>query len=153
MLRGLPSSNGVLFGVKVSEAATKPMSGVAPAKRSGAGEGAETQYELDYRIDAGDLTWTQSNGKASIDIHLLMSAYDVKNKLLVQVDRPLQLEYTAEQYAQRSKGIEVKQRVALPQGVPLFLRLGVLDSRSRHVGTVEIPTGRLQFVATSQAKP
>lgn len=143
MARDVPTASQVLFDVRVAPTAdpVKPADavlGTLDAKLAGR---PLVRYDVQYLVPSRQITFAEGPGgtrKCSLAIDL--AAYDVYGKLITGLSQTITSSpLTAEQYRRfLQKPFQPFQQIDLPPG-ETFLRVGVLDSVSDKVGTLELP--------------
>jgi VWFA-related protein len=143
MGRGVPTSSQLLFSVGVEPStapanpADPPVMGTLDPKLQGK---PLVRYVVQYSCPARQITFAAGpagTNKAAVEFDV--AAYDVYGKRITGLSQTFNLQLTAEKYQQFLKmPFRFYQQVDLPPG-EVFLRVGVLDSVSDKVGTLEIP--------------
>lgn len=144
MARGVPASSQVLFSVGVApspdpvQAADSAVAGDLDPKLSGK---PLVRYQVQFSLPSRQITFAENaDGTRRCSLEFDLAAYDVFGKRISSLSqtvspRPL----TAQQYQQMLRTpMRYIQQLDLPPG-EIFLRVGVLDAVSDHVGTLEIP--------------
>lgn len=139
MQRGAPSSSQIVFDVRVAASDQRtPAGNLAGANTAMKNRAA--RYAIDYATDLHSIDLTEaSNGIRQGRLSALVIAYDREGNRLNWVgnDVPISLDQAAwSQYGRY--GFQIHQILDLPVG-DIYLRVGLYDSGSGHVGTVEIP--------------
>lgn len=141
MSRSMPTSEQILFNVKVepsSEPAKPddpPVMGTLDPSLNGK---PLTRYEFSTSISAGRLAYTNGpNGTHNGSVELDISAYDADAKLVTGLSQTITMSLNDTTVANKEP-LNFSQQLDLPAG-QLFVRVGVLDTVSNKVGTLEIP--------------
>ncbi|SFS10641.1 VWFA-related domain-containing protein [Granulicella pectinivorans] len=149
MKRGAPTPTEILFKIRVTP------SGVIdpPAKAEvpvGAGPLAavsrkqQRRYKVDYAVNPEDLHWRVDNGVRDATVEFMMVGYDRDGSVLNSASRTLSLKLTEANYAAAVKGgLQLAQEIAMPAKGDYYLRIGVMDKETNHVGSVEVSTATL----------
>jgi VWFA-related protein len=145
MSRGLPTSQELLFdvGVEPSTAAAKPgdppVMGTLDAKLQGK---PLTRYGFQYVVPAEQIKFTtEPDGTHKGALEFDIAVYDTNDKLLTGLSQTLTMPMSDSTYQQlvNNKGpVRFFQQIDLPPG-QLFIRVGVLDTTTNKVGTLELP--------------
>jgi hypothetical protein len=99
------------------------------------------RYDVQYLVPSRQITFAEGpGGTRKCSLALDIAAYDVYGKLITGLSQTISsAPLTAEQYQKfLQKPFQPFQQIDLPPG-ETFLRVGVLDSVSDKVGTLEIP--------------
>jgi VWFA-related protein len=145
MSRGLPTSQALLFdvGVQPSTQAPKPgdppIMGTLDAKLKGK---RLTRYGFTYVVPGEQISFANGPkgthvGKVEYDI----AVYDADDKLLTGLSQTVTMPLSDATYQQMLKihgPLRFFQQIDLPPG-QLFVRVGVLDTTTNKVGTLELP--------------
>jgi hypothetical protein len=141
MSRSMPTSEQILFNVKVepsSEPAKSddpPVMGTLDARFK---DKPLTRYEFSYSISAGQLVYSNGpNGTHNGSVELDIAAYDADAKLVTGLSQTVTMSLNDTTVANKGP-LNFSQQIDLPPG-QLFLRIGILDTVSNKVGTMEIP--------------
>ena len=139
MRRGVPAATQIAFDVRAVPAGPQP----PPAPIAGQNadlKGPVTRYAIDYAADprAVSLNLTPK-GFHQGQLVIVTAAYDKNGKPLNAVSTTQPIAVGPEAYAKFLRsGIQLHQLIDLPQG-SLYLRSGIYDPGSGHMGTLEIP--------------
>jgi VWFA-related protein len=142
MVRGMPSSTQLLYGVRVLPATPQP---AAMAKRAGYNAkltGSTTRYTADFLIDWKKVQLQPaSDGSHTGKLRIELLAYDRDGKALNWTGQTMGLNFDAKTYTaiQRS-GIPAHLEIDLPSA-DIFLATGIYDLEANRAGTLEIPLG------------
>jgi hypothetical protein len=134
---GLPQLREIGFKVVV-----QPMSEKQDAASGGesAAKGAGTRYSIDFSINLKDLKMAQdAKGIYRGTLVLSAIAYDRYGQVASRDDRVITSEADEDTYAEfESDGVKMHQEIDVPKG-QYWLRTGIYDRGSHHIGTLEIP--------------
>lgn len=139
MRRGVPAASQIGFVVRAVPAGPQP----PPAPIAGQNtnlKGALTRYAIDYAADprAIGLNLTPK-GFHQGQVVIVSAAYDKQGKILNVVSTTQPIAVGPEAYTTfRQSGVQLHQIIDLPKG-ELYLRTGIYDPASGHMGTLEIP--------------
>jgi hypothetical protein len=96
-------------------------------------------YDLLIAIPQNQITYGATPGGHTVNLQFAFDAYDLNGKFLGSHSQNFSFNLTPERYKQFIQApVVFHERIAFLPG-PLFLRVGVLDSVSNRVGTLEIP--------------
>lgn len=140
MGRGAPTSSELQFDVRVepdAKPSTPPVAGTLDPKRK---NDILTRYDFHYLIPAGSVTIADTpDGGHHSALILDVAAYDADGKLVTVISQAATLPVAAEAYRRLpSVTLRCSQQIDLPSG-QMFLRVGILDTASNKIGTLEIP--------------
>jgi len=140
MMRGMPSSTQVLYGVRVVPVSPQP---AADAKRAGKNAkltGPTTRYSVDFMVRWTDVALeTTANGSHRGKIQVGLMAYDHDGNAVNWVGATQGMDLKPEIYAAIQKsGVPVHMEIDLPN-TDVYLETGVYDWSSGKAGTLEVP--------------
>ena len=149
MSRGMTTSQQILFDVGVqpstepAKPSDPPVMGTLDPKLK---DKRLTWYGFEYVVPAEQIKFnpvTDATGamthKGAIEFDI--AVYDSNDKLLTGLSQTLKMPLSDASYQQMVKihsPVRFFQQIDLPQG-QLFVRVGVLDTTSNKVGTLELP--------------
>ena len=145
MSRGLPVAEELLFDVGVEPSTEVPKPGDPPVmgtldprlrnKRL-------TRYGFTYVVPAEQIRFKDGpNGTHTGKIEYDLAVYDTEDKLLTGLSQTITMPLSDNSYQQMLKihgPVRFFQQIDLPSG-QLFVRVGVLDTTTDKVGTLELP--------------
>jgi VWFA-related protein len=152
MSRGAPTPQDLLFKARVLPASAAPENTVAPANTLDATispKGPFRRYAVDYVALPSELTLSlQPDGRREGAIEFLVYVFDVDGRLLNATGKTVSLNLTPATYARMmNSAIECHLEISAPTGVETFLRVGVRDVPSNHLGVIEVPTASVSHLA------
>jgi VWFA-related protein len=143
MGRGVPISGQILFTARVEprsdevNPAGAPVIGVLNPKLEGK---PLRRYVIQYSLPGQQITFNdgpEKTHKGALEFDI--AAYDVYGKVITSLSQSIDLKLPDDRYQQlQRRPFQLEQGLDLPLG-EIFLRLGVLDTVSGKVGTLEIP--------------
>jgi VWFA-related protein len=140
LIRGLPSSTQLLYGVRVVPTTPQPPANAKRAGKNPALTGPTTRYDLDFMVRWQDVkleTTPQGTHRGTIQVALL--AYDRDGKAVNWAGATQGMNLDPNVYAEIQKsGIPVHAEIDLPN-TDVYLETGVYDWGSGKAGTLEIP--------------
>ena len=136
----VPPSTQILFRVTPTMAAPQPDTMAAILGDNQNSKRPVTRISLDWRVDTGLLALTPSaDGVLHGATTLLTIAYDRDGRALNSVSNTLAINVPSAAYPQFvNGGIHYQQKLDIPAQAA-WLRAGILDPVSGHVGTLEVP--------------
>ena len=139
MRRGVPSATQIVFDVRVVPSGPQPPPGPIVGENSTL-KRPVTRYAVDYAADLSAINLNlTSKGFHKGEVLLVAAAYDREGKLLNAISTTQPIALGPEAYAQFSQnGLQIHQVIDLPKG-EVYLRTGIYDPDSGHIGTLEIP--------------
>jgi VWFA-related protein len=139
MHRGVPAATQIVFEARVVPADPQPSAIPVPEHKPPL-KGPLTRYSIDYAIDPRPLDLSPlPNGNRNGTIVLAASTWDPDGKLLTATGVTQSFTVTPLQYHQSGQiGMQFHQTIDVP-AEQVFLRVGVYDPTSGHMGTLEIP--------------
>jgi VWFA-related protein len=139
MNRGVPAATQIVFEARVVPADPQPASIPVPEHKPPL-KGPLTRYDIDYAIGprALDISALPS-GERRGEIVIAVTAWSSDGKALTGNFLTRSFTLTPAQYRESGEsGLQFHQTLDIPSG-SAFLRLGVYDPASGHMGTLEIP--------------
>jgi VWFA-related protein len=156
LIRGLPGSTQLLYGVRVVPANPQPGQNAKRAGKNADLTGPTTRYDLDFMVRWQDVKLEltpQGTHRGTIQIALL--AYDRDGKTVNWAGATQGMNLDANIYSAIQKsGIPVHAEIDLPN-VDVYLETGVYDWGSGKAGTLEVPlqVGTAAVAATHPVSP
>jgi hypothetical protein len=149
MKRGAPTPTEILFKILVTPSlvadppsqANQPKEGLAAVSLH-----AQRRYRIDYAVDPEDIHWDSDHGTRSGIVEFMIVGSDGYGNVINQTERTLPLKLTEQNYAAAARGgLLLTQEIAMPAKGEFYLRVGVLDKITNHIGAVEVSTSTLQL--------
>jgi len=137
---GLPQLREIGYRAMVQPATGKDTNGAKPAAKD-----TEERYSVDFAINLKDLKLAQ-DAKGIYHSTLVFSviAYDRYGQVANRDDRVITMEADEDTYAEfESEGVKEHLEIAVPKG-EYWLRTGIFDRASHHIGTLEIPLAAIR---------
>jgi len=153
MVRGMPSSTQILYGVKVVPADPQPTANAPRAGRNKKLTGATKRYSVDFLIDAKMIHLEPTpKGTHSGQVQVELLAYDHDGKALNWAGGTLRMDLDAATYADTLKsGLKGHAEIDVP-GTDVYLATGVYDAETGKAGTLEVALNADAKPATVAAK-
>jgi VWFA-related protein len=144
--RAQPAPDSEAVDVFADQAAPKQAPAVPPAapattqKKGKSSPAVRQPYDLLLSVPQSQIAYgTAPGGTHTVKLQFAFDAYDLNGKLLGAHAQNVALTLTPERYSVFVKApIVFHEQISFLPG-PLFLRIGILDSTSNKVGTLEIP--------------
>jgi len=139
MVRGMPSSTQILYGVKVVPADPQPASNAPRAGRNKKLTGPTRRYSVDFLIDAKMVHLEPTpKGTHSGEVQVELLAYDHDGKALNWAGGTLRMDLDAATYADTLKsGLKGHAEIDVPV-TDVYLATGVYDLETGKAGTLEV---------------
>jgi VWFA-related protein len=140
---GMPSSEQILYKIRVY-----------PAPAAAAPDAVEkldaTNYKVDFALDTTDLHLEPGpDGLRHGTLNISWVVYDRYGNAVSHEDHLVNLAFKPEVYdAVLKTGVQLHAQLTVPKG-EYWLRTGVFDRGSRHVGTMEIPLSAVKPLETA----
>ena len=133
-----PAATQLLFDAKLEPAKTP--AAPLPIKNKGKPQPPRSPYDLLLAIPQSQITYaTSPGGIRKVRLQFAFDAYDLNGKFLGSHSQNVSLDLPVERFVQFiEEPVYFHEQIAFYPG-PLFLRVGVLDTNSNKVGTLEIP--------------
>jgi VWFA-related protein len=145
MARFAPTATQLLFDIKLTPTTSAPLPTDPPimgfpAPDSNLKSKPLLRYDILYSLPADQLDFaTSPDNIHSASVQFVAVASDVFGKLITSASQTMQLPLTSAEYADfLTHPFQLLQQLDLPPG-ELFLRIGILDTVSNKIGTLEIP--------------
>jgi VWFA-related protein len=139
MRRGVPAATQIAFDVRVVPAGPQPPPAPIAGQNSDL-KGPLTRYAIDYAADPRAISLNRTpKGYHQGQLVIVTAAFDRNGKPLNAVSTTQPIAVGPEAYADfRQNGVQLHQTIDLPKG-ELYLKTGIYDPTSGHMGTLEIP--------------
>ena len=139
MVRGMPSSTQILYGVKVVPADPQPAVNAPRAGRNKKLTGPTRRYSVDFLIDAKMVHLEPTpKGTHSGQVQVELLAYDHDGKALNWAGGTLRMDLDAATYADTLKsGLKGHAEIDVPD-TDVYLATGVYDAETGKAGTLEV---------------
>jgi len=143
MSRSMPTSTQLLFNVKV-EPGTEPPNPTDPAIMGALDPKLKnkslTRYGLLFELPVGQIAFKPgAGGTRSGALTFDVAAYDSEGKMVSSLGQTYQLPLSDIEYREFIQTpFQFFQQIDLPPG-QIFLRIGILDTVSSKLGTLELP--------------
>jgi VWFA-related protein len=136
----VPPSTQILFRLTPTQAAPQPDARAAILGDNPNSRRPVTRFSIDWNVEVDPVVLTPSaDGILHGSTTLLTIAYDRDGKALNSVTNTLSINVPSTEYPRFLKGrIRYRQNLDIP-AQSAWLRAGILDPVSGHVGTLEIP--------------
>jgi len=144
MLRGGPDPTEIIFGVNVRPNSNEPEQAVAPGNRvNPKASGPYRRYTVNFTVSPRDIECAATpDGMHHCVVEFMSYAYDADGMLLNAQSNAIKADIMAPHYATLLRsGIQYRQEISVPVKGESFLRIGVHDVETDHVGAVELPVG------------
>jgi hypothetical protein len=115
---------------------------LAPGNRPGAKtSGPYRRYTVNFTVSPRDIDCAQTpDGMHHCVVEFMTYAYDADGTLLNSQSNAIKADIVAAHYAALlHSGIQYRQEISVPVKGESFLRVGVHDIETDHVGAVELP--------------
>ena len=149
--RGAPAPDDILFKVRVLPASTQTEDKVADGDQTDPIHPIKPpfrRYLIDFASLADGLKITHNaEGRYTGGVEFIALLYDPDGKLLNVVSKDIQFNMTPETYARLRQGLSLRLELSAPVKGESYLRLGVRDLASNHIGAVEVPISAVSKLA------
>ena len=148
---GGPDPVEILFEASILPASDTTETELAPGSQSAPKTtGPYRRYAVYFVADPKAITAAEtSTGKYHIDMQFLSFVYSGEGALVTSIGKRITADLSAEQYnGILHSGVRYKQEVSVPAKGEYFLRVGLEDVTTQHVGALEIGVD-----AVSKMKP
>lgn len=146
MAHGAPAPSEMIFNLRVTpEDGTTDKSGDGGKPNAKLMKPPYRSLTLDTVIDIHNLEMAFNGSTYQGTIEFVALVYDADGEVVNAVTRVGHANLPAERYKQLvANGVGMRQTIDVPAKGDYFLRVGVHDPASNHVGAVEIPVGTLK---------
>jgi VWFA-related protein len=137
---GMPDFDQIAYNVHVTAEDPQPPSGRVWAGVNRDLKGPVTRYRVDFSIPLSELKLTgDTSGTMRGAVQLMLVAYQKNGYPLNLVESKNEFSLKREVYeSARNVNIHARQELDVPAG-DVYLRVGLFEQVSGHVGTIEIP--------------
>ena len=142
MVRGGPDPTQVIFVANVRPSIDATESDVAPGNKTAAKtRGPYRRYTVQFGVNARDLDCPLNpDNTYHCAMEVLIFVYDAEGDLLNSTGGAIRSNISRDRYGSfLQNGIHFHQDVSVPAKVESFIRIGIHDQTSNHVGAVELP--------------
>jgi VWFA-related protein len=163
MARGAPLPQDILFKVRVLPASTTAEDALAPGNDPGSIKpikGPFRRFLVDFAALAGSLTLLpQTDGTYKGAVEFSAYLYDPDCKLLNVTGKTISLNLTADEYAHflegahKGAGVAAHLEISVPVKQESYLRIGIHDLPSNHIGAVEVPVASVSRLPPPPSAP
>jgi VWFA-related protein len=151
MLWGGPDPTEILFRASIAPASTTAETDVAPGNHAEAKAKPPYQrYNITFAADPKDITFTAGpKDTKHVSLEFITFVYNADGALITSKGDKLTADLSADRYAAiRHGGVQFRQEISVPIKGEYFLRVGIHDLATDHVGALELPVS-----AVSHLKP
>jgi hypothetical protein len=151
MQRGAPDPTEIIFAASVRPTSADAEQTLAPGNKGNAKmTGPFRRYSVLYSVALKDENCILSSDHSyHCELEFFTIVYDVDGVMLNQQSNAIRANIPAERYAAvRQSGIQYRQEISAPVKGETYLRIGVHDYTTDHVGALELP-----LVAASKLPP
>ena len=141
MLWGGPDPTQIIFAAGIVPATGQPETSLTDGVRAAPKvSGPWKRYIIKFNADARLVTATvQPDGSRHVDLCFLTYVYDNQGMLITTAEKQISANIPAASYASMLKGgMPYRQEISVPAKGDYFMRLGILDAASNHVGALEL---------------
>jgi VWFA-related protein len=151
LMRGMPNSTQVLYGVRVAPLTPQPAPDAKRAGNNAKLTGPTTRYSVDFMVRWTDLALeTTANGLHRGKIQANLLAYDRDGNAVNWVGMTQGMDLKPEIFAAIQKsGVPVHLEIDLPSSAA-YLETGVYDWSSGKAGTLEVPINSVKLAAVAK---
>ena len=142
MLMGGPDPTEIIFSASVRPTTGQSEPDIAPSNHAESrASGPFKRYTITLHADpAGISALPIAAGGRHLDLGVLTYAYTDKGKLVTSVGSRVALDITEQRYQSiLANGLAYTQEISVPVKGQYFLRVGLHDRASDHVGALEVP--------------
>jgi len=150
MLRGAPDPTEIVFKTRVLPSEGGKEGKLAPdnllSLQAKGVKASYRNYVVDVAADPGGVSFLpQPGGKYKADLQAVVFVYDENGTLVNQTGREMATDLTLDQYKPVfAHGIQFHEVVSVPVEGVYYLRIGLHDINSDHVGAMEAPVAGIQ---------
>ncbi len=157
MAHGAPTPEDILFKVRVLPASTSTEETLAPNNQTDPLKPLKGPYRrmmIDYAAPGGEFNLTatpEGHHTGAVEFSTLL--YDNDGRLLNATGTTVKLNMTPETYARFRKGVAGHLEISVPVKGESFLRIGIRDVSSNHIGVVEVPASAVAKLPPATPPP
>jgi VWFA-related protein len=154
LMHGGPNPTEVVFEANVRPVSTDIEPTAAPDNQLGNKvSGPFRRYQIEFRINPKNLACDQANdGSRSCRMEFLSIVYDNDGVQINAVANGINVRLSPAQYQATLKGhVRYRQLISVPAKGEYFLRVGLRDDFSGHVGALELPVSKVAQLRPLQA--
>ena len=142
MLWGGPDPTEILFRASIASASSATEPAIADGNRAGPkAHGPYKRYTVTFAADPKDIMFlVGKDGNPHLSVEFVTFVYDADGGLINSKGDKLTADISPERYnAMRHGGVQFKQEISVPAKGEYFLRVGIHDVSTDHVGALQIP--------------
>jgi VWFA-related protein len=144
MMRGAPQPTEITLKARVLPASTEPEAELAKDNTlnpSSDVKGPYRRYAIDIAADPSSISIQRApDGNYHALLQFLTYVYDQNGNLLNVESNPVRATYSPTVYRQiLHTGIPYHEEISVPLKGPYFIRIGLHDLATNHIGAVEVP--------------
>ena len=142
LLHGAPTPTEILFDADVRPFSDATEPAVATGNQlSPKTKGPFRRYQVTFQVDPSGITCTEAAGGAHLcRFEFASSVYNADGELLNQQSTGIQATIPADKFrSMMATRLGFHQQISVPTKGEYFLRLGVFNSTSGHLGALELP--------------
>ena len=150
LMRGMPGSTQVLYGVRVVPMSPQPAASAVRAGKNTKLSGPTTRYSVDFMVRWTDVALeTTEKGTHRGKIQASLMAYDRDGNAVNWVGVAQGMDLKPEIFSAIQKsGIPVHLEIDLPNS-DVYLETGVYDWSTGKAGTIEVPINSAKFASAA----
>jgi VWFA-related protein len=157
LLRGMPSSTQLLYGLRVVPVDPQPAAKAPRAGKNTKLTGPTKRYSVDFMIRWTDVQLqSTADGKHNGKLQIELLAYDREGNALNWVGGTQAMNLAPDLFAaMQHSGVPAHFEIDLPVNTEVFLETGVYDWATGKAGTLEVPlrSASITTASTSSAVP
>jgi hypothetical protein len=155
MMRGAPEPTQIIFEANVRPSIADAEAEVAPGnKLISKANGPYRRYTVLYTADPKDVDCAVTPDNAHhCTLEFITFVYDADGTLVNTQSNGIKAEIPAARYAAiRHSGIQFRQEISVPVKGDYYLRIGIRDDTTDHVGAIELPIAAVSKLPPVSAK-
>lgn len=156
MKLGVPPMTEILFSAQVNPVSDASEKDPAPGNHAETGvSGPYRRYSVLFSADPRAIHFEPGlNNTHHVNIRFMVLVYDSQGKLVNSAGQRIDADMPPDRYAAMFKsGSRYKLEISVPDKGDYFLRLGVADLATQHVGALEVPIASVAKLKPLPAKP
>ena len=145
MVHGAPEATEIIFSARVRPVDTtledRPVEGNVPSSKPGVFKGPYRRLQVDLAVDLHPLTVRRTvDGQIVLSLQYSTLIYDSDGLLLNEAGITRRQTFTVQNFNKAVRtGVAYHQQISVPAKGNYFVRIGLRDLTSDHIGSLELP--------------
>jgi len=156
MRHGAPAPSQIIFDAGIRPDSAQTEASLAPGNQGAAGlKGPFRRYDINLAASARNLLCPPTEkGGHRCNLEFVTFVYDAEGALVNMFNRGVDADLSAAQFETvQRQGLRYREQVSVPVNGAFFLRIGIHDLNSDHVGALEVPVSAVNRLEPAAKAP